>query len=87
MVNEHEWIGVANWIYDNWDIVGGLSFLPRSDHVYRLAPFEEIDEARFNELTQKLKHIDYSQIVTYERTDETEVKRELACVGGACEIE
>ena len=41
-VGDSEWIEVANWIYDNWEIVGGLSFLPRSDFVYQLAPYEEI---------------------------------------------
>jgi ribonucleoside-diphosphate reductase alpha chain len=85
-VSENEWISVANWVYENWDIVGGLSFLPRSDHVYRLAPFEEIDEAHYHRLTKQLANVDFSQIVSYERTDETEVKRELACTGGACEL-
>lgn len=87
LVSENEWISVANWVYENWDIVGGLSFLPRSDHVYRLAPYEEIDEAHYERLTRQLANIDFSQIVSYERTDETEVKRELACAGGVCEIE
>ena len=41
-----EWIGVANWLYNNWDIIGGLSFLPRFDHVYQLAPYEEISEEK-----------------------------------------
>ena len=45
-VGDDEWIEVANWLYENWDLVGGLSFLPRSQHVYQLAPYEEIDEKR-----------------------------------------
>lgn len=85
-VSENEWIDVANWLYKNWDIVGGLSFLPRSNHVYRLAPYEEIDEKTYNELLKKFIHIDFSKIVTYEKFDETEVKKELACVAGVCEI-
>ncbi|MCK4870144.1 MAG: ribonucleoside-triphosphate reductase [Gammaproteobacteria bacterium] len=86
-VGEEEWITVANWIYSNWNIVGGLSFLPRSNHVYRLAPYEEIDEQRYHELSEKLAGVDFSEIIAYERTDETEMKRELACVGGACELD
>ena len=86
-VEDDEWIRIANWLYDNWDIVGGLSFLPKSNHVYRLAPYEEITKERYETLTKKLKNIDFSQIVIYERTDETEVKKELACVGGACELD
>ena len=49
-VSENEWIEVANWVYKNWDIVGGLSFLPRDNHVYQLAPYEAIDEKKYIEL-------------------------------------
>lgn len=85
-VGENEWILVANWIYENWDLVGGLSFLPRSNHVYQLAPYEAINKEKYEEMTKSFAHIDFSKIVTYEKVDETEVKKELACVGGTCEI-
>lgn len=85
-IGPEEWIAVANWVYENWEIVGGLSFLPRFDHVYPLAPYETIDEQRYQELKDKFPDIDYSQLMLYESSDETEVKRELACAGGACEI-
>ena len=85
-VSDEEWLDVGHWIYKNWDIVGGLSFLPREDHVYQLAPYEEIDEKRYNELAKRWEHIDFSKIVTYEKSDETENRRELACVSGVCEI-
>ncbi len=85
-VGENEWIKVAHWLYQNWDIVGGLSFLPRSNHVYQLAPYEAIDEKTYRELLSKMPEFDFSKIVTYEIRDETEVKRELACVAGVCDI-
>ena len=85
-VGEDEWILVANWVYENWDIVGGLSFLPRSEHVYQLAPYEEIDEKKYNELNERMRNIDFSKIITYEKHDETEAKKELACSGGTCEV-
>jgi ribonucleoside-diphosphate reductase alpha chain len=85
-VGESEWIAVAHWVYENWDIVGGLSFLPRDNHVYQLAPYETIDEKKYLELARKLEHIDYSKIIGYEKTDELDVKKELACVAGVCEI-
>jgi len=85
-VGENEWIQVAHWLYQNWDIVGGLSFLPRSNHVYQLAPYEAIDEKTYKELISKMPDFDFSKIVTYEMRDETEVKRELACVSGVCDI-
>jgi ribonucleoside-triphosphate reductase (thioredoxin) len=86
-IGEDEWIVVANWVYENWDIVGGLSFLPKDNHVYQLAPYEEIDEKQYNELLKRFENIDFSKIVTYEMNDETEVKKELACAGGVCEVE
>jgi len=85
-VGENEWLKVAHWVYENWDIVGGLSFLPRSNHVYQLAPYEEITKEQYETLMKKFPNIDYSKIVTYEKADETEVKRELACVSGVCDI-
>lgn len=85
-VGETEWIAVANWVYENWELVGGLSFLPRSNHVYQLAPYEEINKERYEEMLKAFENIDFSKIVTYEKIDETEVKKELACAGGLCEI-
>ena len=85
-VSEGEWIAVADWLYQNWDIVCGLSFLPRDNHVYRLAPYEEIDAEKYEELKKPWEHVDFSKIMAYERTDESDLKRELACAGGLCEI-
>ncbi len=86
-VGEDEWVEVANWVYENWDIVGGLSFLPRSDFVYKLAPMEKIDKETYDKLYERVKHIDFSKLVLYEKEDETDVKQEAACAGGTCEIE
>lgn len=86
-VGEDEWIGVVDWIQKNWQIVGGLSFLPRFDHVYRLAPYEAINKNQYDEMIAKFPVVDYSKLITYEHADETEQKRELACAGGTCEIE
>lgn len=85
-VGENEWIQVAHWLYQNWEIIGGLSFLPRTNHVYQLAPYEAIDEKRYKELISKMPDFDFSKIVVYEIKDETEVKKELACVSGVCDI-
>ncbi len=85
-VGDDEWIEVGNWVYKNWDMVGGLSFLPRENHVYELAPYETISREKYEELARRLEHIDYSKIITYEKTDELDVKKEMACVGGVCAI-
>lgn len=85
-VGDEEWISVANWLYSNWDMLGGLSFLPRSEHVYALAPYEEITEGQYLKMVELYPEIDFSQILLYEKEDETHGSKELACVGGVCEI-
>lgn len=86
-VGEDEWIEVAHWVYKNWDVVGGLSFLPRENHAYQLAPYESIDEKKYIELAKRLEHVDFSKIMSYEKADEGDLKRELACAGGVCEVD
>jgi len=85
-VGEEEWVEVANWLYSNWGILGGLSFLPRDNHVYQLAPYEACDQKTYNELSKRMQNIDFSKITTYEIKDETDVKNELACTSGTCEV-
>ncbi len=86
-VGEGEWIEVANWLFKHWDIVGGLTFLPRDNHIYQLAPYETIDKKTYEEILKRFTHIDFSKIMTYEATDELEQKAELACAGGICTID
>ena len=87
-VGADEWITVANWLYENWDMIGGLSFLPREDFAYVLAPYEEITKERYEEMVAKLPDIDFSQILLYEKDDSSiDVKKELACASGVCEID
>ena len=86
-IGDNEWIKVANFVYENWDIVGGLSFLPRSNHVYRLAPYEEITKEEYERRVKELQHLDFSKLVTYEQEDMTTGAKELACAGGVCEID
>jgi len=86
-IGDDEWIKVANWLYDNWDIIGGLSFLPRESHVYRLAPYEEITKEKYDKIVEKMPKIDFAKIIDYEKEDETEGANELACVSGVCTID
>ncbi len=85
-VGDNEWIAVANWIYANWDLVGGLSFLPRNNHIYQLAPYEPISKEQYETMVARMPKVDYSKLYVYERQDETELKKELACTSGVCEI-
>ncbi len=86
-VADDEWVKVANWLYEHWEMIGGLSFLPKNDHAYLLAPYEEITEERYNEMLAKLPEMDFSEIIVYEQQDSTSGAKELACAGGVCEID
>ncbi len=85
-VKPDEWLTVGQWIWDNWEFITGLSFLPYSEHVYQLAPYEKISEEQYEEFKSKVSNIDFSKLIYYELEDATDVKKEVACVGGVCEL-
>ena len=83
-VREHEWMQVGAWVYEHFDEVGGVSFLPHSDHSYKQAPYQEIDEITYIKLVDTFPKIDWKAF--REKGDNTTATRELACVSGVCEI-
>ncbi|MEK7564260.1 MAG: ATP cone domain-containing protein [Patescibacteria group bacterium] len=85
-VGPDEWLAVGNFVYENWDFVGGMSFLPRSEHVYQLAPYEAISKEEYEKRSKSIGKIDFSKLSQYEATDNTTGAKEFACVSGVCEI-
>jgi len=86
-VKEHEWPEVGGWVYKNFDIISGVSFLPHSDHTYRQAPYQECSEADYLEMKEKMpKEIDWSKLSDYEKEDNTTGTQSLACSADGCEI-
>lgn len=86
-VKEDEWIEVANWVYTHWEDVGGLSFLPYSDHVYKQAPYQEIDEATYNQwMADMPDDIDWKALESFEFEDNTTGTQTLACTSNVCEL-
>ena len=86
-VKEHEWMDVGAWVYDNFEFMSGVSFLPFSEHVYKQAPYQDCNEKEYKELLEKMpKNVDWSKLAEYETADMTTGARELACVAGGCEI-
>jgi len=86
-VRESEWLKVGAWVWDNFDRISGVSFLPYADHSYQQAPYQEIFEDEYNEWMEKTVHeINWDLITDYEKEDMTENTKELACTAGACEI-
>ncbi len=85
-VKENEWIDVGAWVYRNFEIMSGVSFLPHSDHNYKQAPYEDCNKRTFKQLSSKMHEADWSNLSQYEEEDYTIASQELACVAGACEI-
>ena len=85
-VKEDEWFEVGNWVYKNWDIINGASFLPYDGGHYQLAPYEEIDHYTYETLIKKFPVINYNKLSQYELQDETGGSREYACTGDKCDI-
>ena len=85
-VRDDEWFEVGNWVYQNWDIINGVSFLPYDGGKYELAPYEEIDVHSYERLIKTLPLINYTHLSKYENSDNTQGKAEYACVGDKCEI-
>tara|TARA_R100000541_G_scaffold18038_2_gene27837 strand:- start:1184 stop:3067 length:1884 start_codon:yes stop_codon:yes gene_type:complete len=85
-VSEDEWIEVADYVYQNFEEVGGVSFLPREDdkHTYVQAPYEEINELQYADFMGKMPSVSFSAY--REAKDMTVASQELACTGGACEL-
>lgn len=77
---------VADWVYENFSIISGVSFLPYDDHIYVQAPYEPIDQDTYDRRVSEMPAIDWSRLSEYEHEDQTTTSQELACVGGACEI-
>lgn len=85
-VDDDEWLDVGNWVYNHFDSITGLSFLPKNDHIYQLAPYEEISEEQYLQMVSKTVSMEYYKLYRYEKEDTTGLIREYACTGDKCEI-
>ena len=84
-LKEDEWDKAGEWMWDNREHYNGLSVLPYDGGSYTQAPFEDIDEAKYNEMMKTLKDVDLSNIL--EVDDNTDLAGEIACGGGgSCEV-
>jgi len=83
-VKQEEWDTVGEWMWKNKNTFNGLAVLPYDNGSYTQAPFEDITEEKFLEMESHLNNIDLTQII--EMTDETDLKDQAACAGGACEV-
>jgi len=86
-VKKDEWFEVGGYVYENFDEMSGVSFLPYDDHIYQQAPYQECDKTTYNELLKKMpSKIDWSALSDYELEDTTVSMQTLACSGDSCEL-
>ncbi len=83
-LHENEWTDAGEWMWDNRNHYNGLSVLPFNGGTYQQAPFEDCSKEKFEAMLATLENVDLTQIV--EEDDNTDLKGEAACAGGACEI-
>lgn len=85
-VRESEWVSVGAFVYEHFDSLGGVSFLPLDDHVYKQAPYQRITEEEYKEWKAKTPEIDWGKLREYETENTTTIKHDLACSAGFCEL-
>ena len=87
-VKEHEWMVVGSWVWENFDSISGISFLPFSEYTYKQAPYQDCDEEQYKELLLKMpKNVNWDKLSDYEKEDHTAGAQTQACGSdGGCEV-
>ena len=86
-VRKDEWFEVGSFVYEHFDEMSGVSFLPYNEHTYQQAPYQEIDKDEYESLLNLMpKSIDWSKLSVYEKEDNTKSSQALACTGDICEV-
>jgi ribonucleoside-triphosphate reductase len=84
-VREEEWPEVGAWVWNHFDEMSGVSFLPHDGGSYRQAPYEEINEHTYNEWLEKIPtELDWDSL--HEEIDNVEGAQTLACVAQSCDL-
>ena len=86
-VKESEWLAVGDWVFNNFEYITGVSFLPYSEHSYAQAPYQPITEEKYNGALQSMPEmLEWTRLQTFESEDTTEGSKTFACTGDKCEI-
>ena len=85
-VREDEWMRIGSWVYDHFDEMAGVSFLPTDDNVYEQAPYQDCNGETHDKFLSSLPIINWHKLADYEKADYTTASQELACVGNSCEV-
>ena len=82
----HELLDITKWVWENREIIAGMTFLPADDAAYAQLPYIEISEPEYQKASAAFPTIDFAKVYQYEIDDQTTAAQELACVAGVCEI-
>jgi len=86
-VKKNEWFEVGAFVYEHFDEMSGVSFLPYNEHTYQQAPYQEVGKSEYEELLDLMpKAIDWAKLSEYEKEDTTKSSQTFACSGDSCEI-
>jgi len=86
-VRDHEWVEVGAYVYNHFDAMSGVSFLPHSDHVYQQAPYQDCTKEEYDVMIKSTNiNIDWDRLMDYEKEDTTSGSQTFACSGDTCEI-
>jgi len=83
-IKEDEWDLVGDWMWKNRKFYNGLSVLPYNGGTYTQAPFTDCTQDEFEKLVKTLSDVDLTKVI--ELQDNTDLRGELACANGSCEI-
>jgi ribonucleoside-diphosphate reductase alpha chain len=86
-VRDSEWLAVGAFVYEHFDEMSGVSFLPHSDHTYQQAPYQDCTKEEYEELLERMPtNVNWSKLSEYEQEDNTVSMQTMACSGDVCEI-
>jgi ribonucleoside-diphosphate reductase alpha chain len=86
-VRDTEWMAVGAFVYEHFDEMSGVSFLPHSDHTYQQAPYQDCTKEQYEEMLELMPDsIDWEELNDYESEDNTVSMQTMACSGDSCEI-
>lgn len=84
---DNEVMEVGAWVWEHFDEMSGVSFLPHSDHTYQQAPYQECSKEEYEEFLSKMpKNVDWTRVGEYEKEDNTKGSQTYACSGSMCEV-
>lgn len=85
-VQDHEWEDVVRWVYNNWDIIVGVTFISLDNHFFNLMPYEACSKEEYESRSKNIKDITHSVLQKYEDFDFEDILEDDSCSSGVCAV-